>query len=169
MIIAKLQEDITILMARTSGDGFNMCNFHFQSIEELKVWAKQHVTGHRFGLFVDGVTLWEYYRHGHFSMPEVLASIRDTTRVGFATVQEAQVVTSFENALPTVLGKGGDATKSLPGLANHKIWDAGDGNNGLRFQLNDHNTTVYTQLADQVKNTFEMFSSPAKALALECL
>ena len=167
--ICKLQEDIRTLMARTSGDGFKLRNFNFQSMEELRVWIKEHVTGHRFGLFVDGVSIWEYYRHGHFSMPEVLASMRDTTRVGFATVQEARVATSFENVLPAVLGKGTDASKSLPGLPNVKAWDAGDGNNGLRFLLNDYNTNVYTQLADQIQNAFDDFTSPARSLALECL
>ena len=167
--IAKILEDIKTLMARTSGDGFRLRNFNFQSIEELNTWVQTHVTGHRFGLFVDGVSLWEYYRHGHFSMPEVLASMRDTTRVGFATVQEARVATSFENVLPAVLGKGTDPTKSLPGLPTHKVWDAGDGSNGLRFLLNDYNTNVYTQLADQIQNTFEAFTSPARTLALECL
>ena len=167
--IARIQEDINTLMARTSGDRFKMRNFNFQSVEELRIWVKQHVCGHRFGLFVDGVSLWEHYRHGYFSMPEVLASMRDTTRVGFATVQEARVATSFENLLPAILGKGGDHTKSLPGLPNQKAWDAGDGNNGLRFQLNEFNTNVYTQLADQIQNTFELLSSPAKTLALECL
>lgn len=167
--IAKIQEDIKTLMARTSGDGFRLRNFNFQSIEELHTWVLTHVTGHRFGLFVDGVSLWEYYRHGNFSMPEVLASIRDTTRVGFATVQEARVATSFENVLPAVLGKRTDSTKSLPGLPTHKVWDAGDGSNGLRFLLNDYNTNAYTQLADQIQNTFESFTSPARTLALECL
>lgn len=74
-------------MARTSSDGFKLRNFNFQSSEELKIWVKQHDVGHRFGLFVDEISLWEYYRHGHFSMTQVLTSIRDTTRVGFATVQ----------------------------------------------------------------------------------
>ena len=167
--ILKIQEDIRTVMARTSGDGFKLRNFNFQSMEELRVWVKAHIVENRFGLFVDGVSLWEYYRHGHFSMPEVLASMSDTTRVGFATVQEARVATSFENVLPAVLGRGTDTSKSLPGLPNVKTWDAGDGNNGLRFLLNDYNTNVYTQLADQIQNTFEDFTSPARTLALECL
>ena len=67
--ILKMQEDIRTLMALTSGDSFKLRNFNFQSMEELRVWIKEHVSGHRFGLFVDGVSIWEYYRHGHFSMP----------------------------------------------------------------------------------------------------
>ena len=125
--ILKIQEDIRTLMARTSGDGFKLRNFNFQSMEELRVWVKDL----NLGLlspwpFLDVKSLGLHARH-HES-------------IDFATAQEAREVTSFANVLPDVLGRGMDCSKSLSGLPTVKNWDACDGNNGLRFLLNDYNT-----------------------------
>lgn len=49
--IFKLKDDVKTLMACTSGDGFKLRNFNFQSSEELKIWVKQHAVGQSF-LFI---------------------------------------------------------------------------------------------------------------------
>ena len=124
--IGKLENKLNEILTQNSSPSIRINDIQFFSSEDVKVWAKSHVTGYRFGLFLDGVSIWEHFTVSYQSMPEVINSFRDTARIGFATLHEGKVATSFQNVLPALLGRGLDTSMFLPGLTSYSKWDNND-------------------------------------------
>lgn len=164
-----LEDNVATLQARSVTDGVRVQHHTFQSKEELKEWVKLHLTGCRFGIFLDGVSIWEYFSQSHQNMSDVINTFRDTARIGFSTIHEGKVATSFQNVLPGILGKGQDTSLYLPGLPSHKRWNAGNGSSGLRFHITQELPGVNTQVLNNIDSTLSDPYSPARNLAIECL
>lgn len=116
--IKTLEDAVDVLKERTSGDGVKFRDFSFQSPEELNTWVKEHVKGSRFGIFLDGVSIWEYFFLEHKNMDDVLSSYSSTKRIGFPLIHKRKVAASFQNVLPSTLGRGIDTATYLPSLPN---------------------------------------------------
>ena len=164
-----LKDVVNTLLARSLSDGARVQHNSFQSKEELKEWIELHLSGCRFGIFLDAVSIWEYFIQNHQNMTDVMNTYRDTTRIGFATIHEGKVATSFQNVLPAILGKGSDLSLYLPGLPSHKKWNAGNGSSGLRFHLTHELPEVNVQVLNNIENSVTDHYSPARNLAIECL
>lgn len=42
-----------------------IANCTFQSFEDVKTWVSAYLPNHHYGLFVDGVSIFEFFTHGH--------------------------------------------------------------------------------------------------------
>ena len=164
-----LEDTVATLQARSTSDGVRVQHHAFQSKDELQQWIQIHLTGCRFGIFLDGVSVWEYFSQSHQNMTEVMNTFRDSARIGFATIHEGKVATSFQNVSSAMLGKGTDTSLYLPGLAAHKKWNAGNGTSGMRFHLTQEIPSVNTQVLNNIDNSLSDPFSPARNLAIECL
>lgn len=102
-------------------------------------------------------------------MTDVLNTYRDTARIGFSTIHEGKVATSFQNILRAILGKGSDLLLYLPGVSTHKKWNAGNGSSGLRFHLTQELSGVNSQVLNNIENSVADHNSPTRNLAIECL
>ena len=167
--IKTLEDMVSTLKARSGNEGVKVQHHVFQSKEELREWVQLNLSGCRFGIFLDGVSIWEYFSQSHQNMTDVMNSFRDTSRIGFTTIHEGKVATSFQNVLPSILGKGSDTSLYLPGLASHKRWNAGNGSSGLRFHITQELPSVNTQVLNNIDNSLTDPYSPARNLAIECL
>ena len=112
--IEALEEVVVALNTKAAGECVSYGQFHFRTIPDLKKWMTEHVKGYRFGYFVDGMSIWQFYLGQHKETDEVLSSQYSTPRVGFKTGFESKVSASFDHDLPTLLGKGPDTSKYLP-------------------------------------------------------
>lgn len=164
-----LEDVVKTLQTRSLSDGVRVQHHSFQSKEEVKDWIELHLPGCRFGIFLDDVSIWEYFSQNHQNMTDVMNTYRDTARIGFATIHEGKVATSFQNVLPAILGKGSDLYLYLPGLPNHKKWNADNGSSGLRFHLTHELPGVNVQVLNNIENSVTDHYSPARNLAIECL
>lgn len=94
-----------------------------------------------------------------------MVAFRHTSLVGFATLHESKVATSFQNVLPAMLGRGRDMSAHLPCIPSYSKWNAGNGTAGLSFAITHELTKVHTQVIQNIRNSVPHHSSPARALA----
>ena len=134
-------------------------------------WVKAHLPGNRFGLFVDGVSIFEFFAGTHQASSESLGNFYNAQKNGFITMHEATVATSMQNLFPTLFGKsssdGMDDSQYLPGITNPDKWDYG-GMSGLRHQIARELSVVDTQLGEHISSALSGLSEPS-GLARECL
>ncbi len=53
------------LQLKVVGKGVQIANKTFQSFEDVKTWVAMHLPNQRYGLFVDGVSIFEFFTAGH--------------------------------------------------------------------------------------------------------
>ena len=167
--IQLLENKLNDALTQSAVPAIKVHDIQFFSSTDAKIWSKAHLTGYRFGLFLDGVSIWEHFSINYQSLNEVINSFRDAARIGFATLHEGKVATSFQNVMPALLGKGVDTSMFLPGLTSYNKWDNNDGSSGLRYHITREMSKVNTQISQSIRNTFADHFSPARALAMECL
>jgi hypothetical protein len=63
--VLELQTQMKQLQLKVVGKGVQIWNKTFQSLEDVKVWVSAQPPNHRYGLFVDGVSLFEFFSAGH--------------------------------------------------------------------------------------------------------
>lgn len=56
-----LEDVVKTLQARSISDGVRLQHHSFQSKDELKEWIELHLPGCRFGIFLDAISIWEYF------------------------------------------------------------------------------------------------------------
>lgn len=149
--IRALEEVVEALNTKTVGEGVSYEQFHFQTMTDLKKWMTEHVKGFRFGYFVDGMSIWQFYLGQHKDTNEVLSSQYSTSRVGFKTGFESKASASFDHDLPTLLGKGTDTSKYLPACSTYDKWDHGDGS-GLKGKITKGMPPIQTQISRYIGN-----------------
>jgi hypothetical protein len=59
--ISTMQEEICLLQQRILGSGVTIGSHFFQSYEDLVIWTKTNLPSGRFGLFVDGHSLLDFF------------------------------------------------------------------------------------------------------------
>ncbi len=109
-------------------------NKTFQSFEEVKTWVSLQLPCRRYGLFVDGISIFEFFVLGHVDVEMTYLSFYSQHRTGFQSSFEAKVASSVQNLFPTLFGKSDgnvDTAEALPTLNKPEKWDSNDSNTGL--------------------------------------
>jgi hypothetical protein len=140
----------------------------FQSFEDVQVWVVSELPIHRYGLFVDAVSLLDFFSFlGHTDTEKQLSAFHSQQKAGFATQYESRVTTSIQNLFPHVFGKSGsDDSQYLPGVVSPDKWD--NGSHGLKHSINKGMGLVEKQVENAIQSVLTPYPE-AKRLALECL
>jgi hypothetical protein len=166
-----INERLKRLENRIVGDGVTIGHFVFQTLDDVRMWCNLHLKSNRFGLFLDGVLIYEFLAQDHADMTEVLTNLYSSQKNKFNNLYDSKVLASCQNLFLTIFGRasadGMDTAKTLPGLTSPDKWD-NNGVTGLRFQLSREIINVDTQLTNAIVVAFRD-SPEAAALAKELL
>ena len=169
--VRALEHAIKSLEKRIVGDGIRLGRFLFQSQEDLRIWITAHLANHRFGLFLDGVSIFDLLAQAHTDSQDNMAHLYNSQKNGFETVYESRVISSMQNLFPNLFGKsnadGMDTSKMLPAIQTSDKWNS-NGVTGLQLQVERELPNVDLQFRNAIAATFED-SPEAKDLALELL
>ena len=169
--VSTMQEQLKLLEKRVVGKGVSIGTLTLQSFEDCMAWVTQHIPPDRWGLFVDGVSLFEFMDVQHTEVHDALQAIHNSKRSGFASLFESRVAVSMSNLLPTLFGKssadGLDTSEFLPALQNPDKWDL-NGVTGLKHNLERGMVNVTTFMETSINRIFRTHDK-ARQLALECL
>lgn len=169
--IRELQAQMKQLQLRVVGKGVQIANKVFQSFDDVHVWVTTHLPIRRYGLFVDGVSIFEFFTYGHVDAEATYSSFYSQHRTGFASSYEARVASSIQNLFPAVFGKSDsnvDTAESLPALSTPEKWDSNDGNTGLRYQITRNMADVELQISESISTILKDYPE-AQYIARECL
>jgi hypothetical protein len=173
-IVARLntaENKLVQLENRVVGDGVTIGSFTFQSLDDVRLWCRQHLPTHRFGLFLDGVSIFEFLAQDHTDSTEVLTNLYNSQKNQFTNLYDSKVITSCQNLFLSVFGcsssDGMDTSRTLPGLSSADKWD-NNGVTGLRFQIARELINVDTQVSTAIEVAFRD-SLEASMLAKELL
>lgn len=169
--LKELQTQMKQLQLRVVGKGVQIANRTFQSFDDVKFWVMTHLPTRRYGLFVDGVSIFEFFTHGHVDAETTYTSFYSQHRTGFQSTYETRVASSIQNLFPTVFGKAAsnvDTAEALPALKTPEKWDSNDGNTGLRYQISRNMGDVELQLQETISTVLADYTE-AKHVAQECL
>jgi len=169
--LRSIEHQLKSLEKRVVGDGIRIGRFLFQSREDLRLWLVTHVPSNRFGLFLDGVSIFDFLAQTHMDSQENMAHLYNSQRNGFDTIYESKIISSMQNLFPNLFGKSGsdgmDTSKTLPGLQTSDKWNSA-GVTGLQIQVERELPNVDLQFRNAILATFED-SSEVRDLALELL
>lgn len=169
--VKELSAQLKQLQHKVVGKGVRIGNRIFQSFDDVVLWVNAHLPNHRYGLFVDGVSLFEFFATGHIDAETTYSSFYSQHRTGFTSTFEARVASSVQNLFPTVFGKSDsnvDTAEALPALPTVERWDSNDGNTGLRHQIMRNMSDVELQLQETINTVLGDYTE-AQHLARECL
>lgn len=166
--IKTLEDSVDVITRRQANGGVRFKDYSFHSLEDLMAWMRIHLVGNRFGIFLDGVSIWTYFFGSYRDTSQVITDYHGSNKIGFSTLHDTKVAASFQNVLPAALGKGSEDTEHLPGLSRFELWDNQDGSSGLKYRLSREIPLVKSQVSRNIKNTVGK-DSEAKDLATECL
>jgi hypothetical protein len=169
--LKELRVQMKQLQLKVVGRGVQIANKTFQTFEDVKTWVDTHLPNHRYGLFVDGVSIFEFFSAGHIDAETTYSSFYSQHRTGFKSTFEARVASSVQNLFPGVFGKSDsnvDTAEALPALSTPERWDSNDGNTGLRYQIMRNMSDVELQLQETITTVLGDFPE-AQHIARECL
>lgn len=169
--IKTLEAQMKQLQLKVVGKGVQIANKTFQSFEDVKTWVAMHLPNRRYGLFVDGVSIFEFFTAGHVDAETTYSSFYSQHRTGFQSSFEARVASSIQNLFPSVFGKSDsnvDTAEALPALATPEKWDSNDGNTGLRYQITRNMGDVELQIQESIYTILGELPE-AQHIARECL
>ena len=107
------------------------------------------------GLFVDLVSFSEFFGVDNYvEQNTTLNEVYMSSKIGYATVPDSIVASSFQNVLPSVYSRPVSgvneqdltAKAELPGLPTFSKWDNRDGQNGCRFWIREETRKTEQQL-----------------------
>ena len=129
--------------------GVSFKQYYFANENEVKVWMKKNLSTPSHGLFVDLVSFTQFF--GDDAYVERNVSLNDlyiSNKIGYQTMADAYVATSFENVLPAAYGRNAASTSNkstsnvdmssqleLPGLPSFAKWDHTDGGTGRKYWI----------------------------------
>jgi hypothetical protein len=161
-----LKHQIKVLQHRIVGGGVRIGNKVFQSFEDVQVWVKAELPTRRYGLFVDAVSILDFFSFlGHIDAESQVSTLHNANKAGFTSIYESRVATSVQNIFPKVFGKG-DSHQYLPAIRHPDKWD--DGSDGLMYQITKGMTDVETQLRSTIDSVLDGYHE-AWHLASQCL
>jgi len=169
--LKELQVQMKQLQLKVVGKGVQVANKTFQTFEDVRTWVDTHLPNHRYGLFVDGVSIFEFFSSGHIDAETTYSSFYSQHRTGFKSTFEARVASSVQNLFPSVFGKSDsnlDTSEALPALSSPEKWDSNDGNTGLRYQIMRNMSDVELQLQETISTVLGDYPE-AQHIARECL
>jgi hypothetical protein len=161
-----LKHQIKVLQHRIVGGGIKIGSKVFQSFEEVQLWVKAELPIRRYGLFVDAVSILDFFSClGHIDAENQVSTLHNANKAGFTSIYESRVATSVQNIFPKVFGKG-DSHQYLPAIRHADKWD--DGTDGLVYQITRGMTDVETQLSSAIDTVLDKYPE-ARAIASQCL
>ena len=164
--VKELSDSVRNLELQMEQKGVEVGGVGVRSHHDMAAWVTTHLPEHRFGLFLDAVSILEFLFYGSVSMDGNMKSQDHSEKLGFETLYEARVCTSFQNRLPNVLGSIDDKAFPLSKLSTYEKWDSGD-HMGLRYQLKNEIPSIRKQVKAAINSA--LTDPEAKSLALECL
>jgi predicted nucleic acid-binding Zn-ribbon protein len=95
--ILALQTQMKQLQLKVVGKGVQIVNKTFQSFDDVKAWVDLHLPNHCYGLFVDGVSIFEFFAAGHVDAEKTYSAFYSQHRTGFKSTFEARIASSVQN------------------------------------------------------------------------
>jgi hypothetical protein len=109
-----LKHQVKVLQHHIVGGGVRIGNKVFQSFEDVQVWVKAELPTRRYGLFVDAVSILDFFSFlGHIDAESQVSTLHNANKAGFTSIYESRVATSVQNIFPKVFGKGDSINISL--------------------------------------------------------
>jgi hypothetical protein len=71
---------LSTLERRVVGDGVSIGTYSFQSLEDVRSWCETHLPTKRFGLFLDGVSVFEFLAQDHTDTSKVLTNLYNSQK-----------------------------------------------------------------------------------------
>ena len=129
----------------------------FNNPQELEAWMRAKMTHASHGLFVDLVSFSKFFGADRYiERNTMLNEIYMSSKIGYSTIADSIVASSFQNALPGAYGRSISSSKSneqeliaqpeLPSLSTFDKWDNRDGRNGRRFWIREESRKTEQQL-----------------------
>jgi hypothetical protein len=164
--IKDIKAQLKVLQHRIVGGGVRIGSKVFQSFEDVQLWVKSELPIRRYGLFVDAVSILDFFSClGHIDAENQVSTLHNANKAGFTSIYESRVATSVQNVFPKVFGKG-DSHHYLPAIRQPDKWD--DGTDGLVYQITEGMTDVETQLSSAIDTVLENYHE-ARTIASQCL
>jgi hypothetical protein len=129
--------------------GVSFKQYYFPDETAIKKWMKDNLSSPSHGLFVDLVSFTQFF--GDDSYVERNVTLNDlymSNKIGYQSMADAYVATSFENVLPAAYGRNVnsspnkassnadmDSQPELPGLPSFEKWDHTDGGTGRKYWI----------------------------------
>jgi hypothetical protein len=169
--VISLHAQVKLLQQRIVGDGVQIGSKVFQSFDDLRAWVPLKLPNRRYGLFVDAVSLLDFFTSvGHVDAEQTFTSFYSQKKTGFASMYEARVAASVQNLFPMVFGKsdsaGLDTSDRLPALNDPNKWD--NGATGLKYQILRGMSDVEYQIESAIDSVLQDYDD-ARQIAKECL
>jgi len=169
--IRDMEAQIQTMQMRIVGNGVQIGGVVFQCFEDVKVWVSAKFPIKRYGLFVDGVSLLDFFTFvSHVDTEKSMSAFYNQQKSGFASMYEARLASSTQNLFPMVFGRsnsaGMDDSEYLPALQDPDKWD--NGITGLRYQISRGMGDVEFQLESTIESILKNYPEPHQ-IAKECL
>jgi hypothetical protein len=71
----------------------------------VQTWCGINLKSNRFGLFLDGVSIFEFLAQDHADATEVLTNLYNAQKNSFNNLYDSKVLTSCQNLFPTIFGR----------------------------------------------------------------
>jgi hypothetical protein len=151
--LSELKEEIRLLKQRVVGSGITIGHHVFQSYEDFALWVKTELPSGRFGLFVDGHSLLDFFSFvGFLDAESVANSFHSSNKSGFKSMLETRVAASMQNFFPAPFGKTAaekiEDSESLPGIPDPDKFD--NGSTGIRYKILRGMKDVSAQLESNI-------------------
>ena len=129
--------------------GVSFKQYYFADENAVKIWMKENLSSPCHGLFVDLVSFTQFFGSDSYVERNVtLNELYMSNKIGYQTMADAYVATSFENVLPAAYGRNVRANPTrpssdvdmesqpeLPGLPSFEKWDRTDGSTGRKYWI----------------------------------
>jgi hypothetical protein len=160
--------------------GVTYKQYYFANPFEVKTWMKDNMTHPSHGLFVDLVSFSEFFgRDSYTERGQTLNELYMTNKIGYQTMADAVVASSFSNVLPGAYARVPSSStssssstcdmasqKELPGLSSYDKWDGMDGRTGRRWWIIDETRKTEQQIDGWIRSQLQ---GPAQLLAKDLL
>jgi hypothetical protein len=169
--IRDLEAQMLTLQMRIVGNGVKIGGVVFQCFKDVKTWVSAKFQIKRYGLFVDGVSLLDFFTFvSHTDTEKSMSAYYNSQRSSFSSMYEAHLAASTQNFFPMVFGRtnsgGMDDSEYLPTLMDPDKWK--NGMTGLRYQIGRGMGDVEFQLESTIDTVLRDYPEP-RQIAKECL
>lgn len=170
-VIRDMKSQIQSLQLRIVGDGVQIGGMVFQCFDDVKSWVMLKFPIRRYGLFVDAVSLLDFFTCiGHVDAETSFSAFYNQQKSGFVSMYEARVAASIQNLFPMVFGRsnasGLDDSEFLPAIQDPDKWD--NGITGLRYQIGRGMSDVEFQIESTIESVLGDYPEP-RQIAKDCL
>jgi len=165
-----IKAQLKTLQLRIVGNGVQIGGVVFQCFDDVKSWVVSKFQIRRYGLFVDGVSLLDFFSFvTHTDTEKSMSTFYNQVKSGFLSMYEARLAASTQNLFPMNFGRsnsgGMDDSEYLPALQDPDKWD--NGIMGLRYQISRGISDVEIQLESTIDSILKDYPEP-RQIAKEC-